>query len=154
MKTEKLPNFSEFLRRRREEARDRVSQLEGETRKRVEEILDTLKKQEILENLKTGELKTQFADLRSEVLDLFGLATREEVERLTKEVQDLQTSLKKATTRKTAKKPATKKATKAKKPAAKKATAAKKPAAKKPAAKKATKAKKPAAKKVKSRKAA
>ena len=157
-------NFSSFVRQRAEDAQSTVSRLEAEYRKTVKNIFDrsrsasderrkqvddfikTMRDQDVLHRLRSKDVKRQLEELRGEILDIFGLATREQMATLTARIELLEHRL---TTTVSAKKAATKKAA-SKKTAPKKA--ATKKAATKRAATKKTATKKTATKKTAPRK--
>lgn len=157
-------NFSSFVRQRAEDAQTTVSRLEAEYRKTVKNIFDrsrnasddrrkqvddffkTLRNQDVLQRLRSKDVKRQLEEFRGEILDIFGLATREQIATLTARIELLEHRLTTASAKKTtkakkttAKKTVTKKAT-AKTAATKKAATRKAPtkkaATKKTAAKK------------------
>lgn len=111
-------------------------EIEGKSRGKLRELVDTAR-----QKVKSGaaELGEKLDEQVTGVLHRLGVPNREEIERLTRRVEELNAKVAGVAAAPAAKRPA------AKKPAAKK-PAAKKPAAKKPAAKKPA-ASKPAAKK-------
>jgi len=132
-----MNNFSDFVRQHAEEAQARYNQIEEEsrkrlrslidrsrsqreeTRKRVDDFFQSLRSQEVVDRLRSADIKAQVAEVRHEVLDLFGIASREELARLEDEVRTLRAELKKL--RKAAPKKSAAKKTAAKKTATKKA---------------------------------
>ena len=132
----KVNQFEEESRKAFRTILDRSRQQREETSKRVDEFFSNLRSKEAVERLRSADLKQQVAEVREDVLDLFGIASREELARLEDEVRTLRAEVaklrkgKKATTRKaTTKKATTKKA--APKKAAPKKAAPKKATAKK-----------------------
>ena len=142
-----MSGFTEFVRQRAEDAQERVNSFEEESRKALRSLLDrsrqqreettkriddfvkSLRSKEAVERLRSADLKQQVAEVRHEVLDLFGIASREELARLEDEVRTLReevAKLRKAgkakrTTRKAASKKAASKKAAPKKAAPKKA---------------------------------
>jgi polyhydroxyalkanoate synthesis regulator phasin len=131
--TDYVKETAETVKGHAEEARTRVTKIEqdsrdairkllergrtssGKSRERLDEWLETLRSREVIDRLSSADVKKQVQGFRKEILDLFGLATREEVQGLEKRLAKLDRQIAKL-----AKKAAAKMAT-AKKAAARKA---------------------------------
>lgn len=106
-----MNTISDFVRHRAEEAQTRYGQIEeesrkrlrslidrgrtrrDETQKRVDDVIRSVKSRELVERLRSADLKAQVAEVRHEILDLFGVASREDLARVEDEVRTLRADL-------------------------------------------------------------
>lgn len=135
--TKQLHGVEDEMQKLVKNVQDRLAASPADGLKRIDDLLKAVAVTDFLEKLKAIEVVNKGGAIRADLLDRFGLVTKDELDRLAARVKKLEA--KKAPAKKPVAKKAPVKKAATKKPVAKKAPAAKKPAAKKAPAKKAAK---------------